>query len=163
MPSANTTEAIDNLTVAMSGIDNTLILLALIVIPIALTVATFLSSQYMLGFPCAIFWMILGSYMYQQSAIPWGDWQYFMFIGSCLGMVPFTVFATLGIRKQSRSFVEEAEDIVKDEEFEDREIDIETLEPRNRGNGKRNMSTGIRARAQKRRAKANLSRALRGK
>ena len=65
----------------------------------ALTVAMFLSREQLLGFPCVIFWAILGGYCYGLSAAMW-DIYYFVFIASTIGM---TVFCALGMYALHRS------------------------------------------------------------
>jgi len=104
MPSANTTEAIDGLTTAIQGIDTTFLLLVLIIVSVALTWAMFQSRSVMLGFPCAIFWAILGGYTYQQSTATW-DIYYLVFFGS-FGMAIFSMFAAYALRTKK----EEAEE-----------------------------------------------------
>jgi len=111
MPSSNTTEAIDYLadTLATSiaiMVDAT-VLIALLLIPLFLTVAMFMSKQAMLGFPCALFWAILGGYAYTQSTTPWGDWQYYLAFGSLLGMTVFTALAAFGLREKRDTLADE--------------------------------------------------------
>lgn len=77
-----------------------MILLALIFVPLGLTVAMFISRQAMLGFPCALFWAVLGGYAYTQSTTPWGDWQYYLFFASAFGMTTFTALAAFGLREK---------------------------------------------------------------
>ena len=104
MPSANITEAIDGLTTAIQGIDTTFLLLVLVVLSVALTWAMFQSRSVMLGFPCLIFWAILGGYCYQQSTTTW-DIYYLLFFGS-FGMAIFCAFAAYALRTKK----EEAEE-----------------------------------------------------
>ncbi|KKK90673.1 hypothetical protein LCGC14_2720680, partial [marine sediment metagenome] len=56
-------------------------------ISVALTWAMFSTRQMMLGFPCAIFWAILGGFAYTQSVIDW-DLFYLVFFAS-FGMTIF--------------------------------------------------------------------------
>ena len=62
-----------------------------------LTTAMFKSKQAMLGFPCLIFWCLLGGYCYLQSAIPWGDIYFYTFFAS-FGMGIFCAFAAFALR-----------------------------------------------------------------
>ncbi len=65
----------------------------------ALTAAMFGSRNVMLGFPCAIFWMITGGYAYTQSAALW-DIYYFIFFACALGMTTFSALAAYGLREK---------------------------------------------------------------
>ena len=107
MPSANTTEAIDNLTTAVESLTTTfsplvatLFLFALIAIAVALVAAMFLSREQLLGFPCVIFWGILSGYSYQQSTATW-DIYYFLFFASA-GMAIFCAIAMYGLHKSKK-------------------------------------------------------------
>lgn len=84
-----------------------LILLALIFIPLLLTVAMFITRQIMLGFPCALFWAVLGGYCYTLSTTPWGDWQYYLFFASAFGMTTFTALAAFGLRERRDTLADE--------------------------------------------------------
>ena len=63
---------------------------------VVLTCVMFLSRSSMLGFPCLIFWAILGGYCYQQSTATW-DIYYLLFFGS-FGMAIFSAFAAYALR-----------------------------------------------------------------
>ena len=95
-----------------------MVLLTLALLAISLTIAMFLSRNAMLGFPCVIFWVILGAYAYTLSTTPWGDWQYFLFFGS-FGMAIFCAFAAFGLREQKDTGTDEDEFI--DEKGGDKE------------------------------------------
>ena len=82
-----------------------MILLGLALLALGLTVAMFVTRQMMLGFPCGLFWAILGGYAYTQSTTPWGDWQYFLFFAS-MGMVVFSIFAAYALRTKKQEAVE---------------------------------------------------------
>ncbi len=69
-------------------------------IAVALTWAMFSTRQMMLGFPCAIFWAILGGHAYTQSVIDW-DLFYLVFFGS-MGMTIFSVIAMYGLRTKKQ-------------------------------------------------------------
>ena len=84
----------------------TSLMFALGVLPLGLTIAMFASKNSMLGFPCGIFWGILGGYAYSESIATW-DTHYFLFFAS-MGMVIFTIFAAFALRK--RDLDEPAED-----------------------------------------------------
>lgn len=79
-------------------------------IAVLLTITMFFSRQSMLGFPCAIFWAITGARAFTLSTIPWGDIEFFVFIGSILGMTPFTAYAAFGLREKRDSLAEEEMD-----------------------------------------------------
>ena len=79
-------------------------------IAVFLTITMFISRQSMLGFPCAIFWAITGAHAFTLSTIPWGDIEFFIFIGSTLGMTPFTAYAAFGLREKRDSLAEEEMD-----------------------------------------------------
>ncbi len=71
---------------------------------IVLTLAMFLSKQSMLGFPCTIFWAILGGYCYQHSTTTW-DIYYLTFFGS-IGVAIFCSFAAFALRTKKEELVE---------------------------------------------------------
>jgi len=72
--------------------------IALMLIPLGLTATMFATKNMMLGFPCGIFWGVLGGYSYLQSASTW-DWQYLLFF-ACIGMVMFSILAAYTLRKK---------------------------------------------------------------
>ena len=74
-----------------------------------LTVAMFATKKMELGFPCLIFWAILGGYAYTQSTIPWGDWQYYLFFASAFGMTIFSAIAMYGLRDKKKTLGESEE------------------------------------------------------
>jgi len=75
---------------------------------VILTYAMFQSRSAMLGFPCGIFWSVLGGYAYTQTAsfFPPTDMYAFLSIASLLGMTPFTILAAYALRTKK----EEAEE-----------------------------------------------------
>ena len=156
--SANITEAIDGLTTAIQGIDATLLLLLLIIIPVALTWAMFHSRSSMLGFPCLIFWAIMGGYCYQQSTATW-DIYYLTFFAS-FGMAIFCAFAAYGLRTKKEElaegdeFIDEGKDDVKfiDEGASEATPLIDSYSETG-GDKPRRISRGIRERANRRRAR----------
>ncbi len=85
-----------------------MVLLALILIPLGLTIAMFMSRNMMLGFPCAIFWAILGGYFYTLSEATW-DIYYLLFFASAFGMTSFTILAAYALRTKKEEKVEEDE------------------------------------------------------
>lgn len=117
-----------------------IIWLVLAIIPTALTWAMFHSRSSMLGFPTAIFWMVLGGYAYQNFTTPWVDWQYYVMLASLLGMVPFTIYASFGLR--------EKRDSIADEEMEEGEGEYIDEEK-----GEEPEHPTLRSRSQRRRAK----------
>ena len=78
---------------------NTVLLLGIVFVAVALTCAMFATKNVMLGFPCVIFWAIAGGQAYTLSVATW-DIYYFMFIGSVLGMAIFSALAMYGLRKK---------------------------------------------------------------
>ena len=86
-------------------------LLALCFVVVGLTVAMFVTKQMMLGFPCVIFWGVLGGYAYGESTATW-DWQYILFFAS-MGMVMFSALAMYGLRERRDTIA----DIETDEEL----------------------------------------------
>jgi len=81
-----------------------MLLAGLIVIATALTVTMFASKSSMLGFPCLIFWAIMGGYCYQESTATW-DLYYLTFFGA-FGMAIFCAFAAYALKTKK----EEAEE-----------------------------------------------------
>ncbi len=71
---------------------------------IGLTISMFQSRSAMLGFPCLMFWAILGGYCYQQSTVTW-DIYYLIFFAA-FGMAIFCAFAAYALRTKK----EEAEE-----------------------------------------------------
>ncbi len=71
---------------------------------VALTWAMFSTRQMMLGFPCAIFWAILGGLAYTKSVIDW-DLHYLMFFAS-MGMTIFSVIAMYGLRTKKQEIAD---------------------------------------------------------
>lgn len=138
----------DYATASIGG--DAMIFLFLSLIPLGLTVGMFASKQSMLGFPCTIFWAILGGYAYTQSTIPWGDWQYFLFIGCLIGMAPFSAVAAFALRtkKEEAAIGEEFIDEGREQEvFIDEKVGRE-----DGGDGKGSRrALGVRDRAEKRR------------
>ena len=65
-----------------------------------LTWSMFRTRQMMLGFPCAMFWVILGGVAYTESTTTW-DLQYLMFFAS-MGMTIFSVLAMYGLRTKKQ-------------------------------------------------------------
>lgn len=68
-------------------------------IAVWLTATMFRTRESMLGFPCAIFWVILGGYCFTLSAAIW-DVYYFVFIASALGMTIFSILAAFALREK---------------------------------------------------------------
>lgn len=82
------------------------------VLALGLTVAMFLSRNWMLGFPSAIFWFIFGGYCYTQSAATW-DIYYFLFFASSLGMTVFCAVGAYGLREQRDTGAEDIDEDMK--------------------------------------------------
>ena len=75
--------------------------LGLIIAALGLTIAMFVTRNQLLGFPCLIFWAILGGYFYQQSTTTW-DIEYLLFFAS-MGMAIFCGYAAFALRKSDLS------------------------------------------------------------
>ena len=122
---------------------------------VVLTYGMFSSRQSMLGFPCLIFWAILGGYCYQQSTVTW-DIYYLMFFGS-FGMAIFSAFAAYGLRtkkeelEEGDEFIDEGAD--KDIRFIDEVGKKGSDEPVDGEEKPRRISRSIRERAEKRRSR----------
>ena len=102
-----------------------IIYLVLAVIPVALTWAMFHSKSMMLGFPCVIFWAVLGGYAYGQFTTPWVDWQFYLAIASLLGMVPFCALSAYGLREKHDTLAEEGMEEEGEEKYVDEEAEAE--------------------------------------
>ena len=121
-----------------------------------LTTAMFRSRQAMLGFPCGIFWALLGGYAYTMTDqfFPPVDLYAFLSIASLLGMTPFTIFAAYGLRTKKEElaegdeFIDEGKDDVKFID-EDGKPDSNTDDEEK----PRRVARNIRERAERRRAK----------
>ena len=84
-----------------------LIYLVLGLLALGLTIAMFATRNMMLGFPCVIFWAVLGGYAYTESTTAWGDWQYYLFFASAFGMTIFCALAMYGLREKRDSIADE--------------------------------------------------------
>ncbi len=69
-------------------------------IAVVLTWSMFSTRQMMLGFPCAMFWAILGGFALTQSVVDW-DLFYLVFFAS-MGMTIFSVIAMYGLRTKKQ-------------------------------------------------------------
>jgi len=118
----------------------------------------FASKQAMLGFPCLIFWAIMGGYCYQESVATW-DMYYFTFFGS-FGMAIFCAFAAYALRTKKEElaegdeFIDEGKDDIKfiDEGASEAAPLIDSYSESDGGKPRR-ISRGIRERASRRRAR----------
>ena len=68
-------------------------------IAVLLTCTMFVTKERMLGFPCVIFWALVGGQAYILSTIPWGDIYFYIAFASLLGMTTFTALASFGLRE----------------------------------------------------------------
>ena len=103
-----------------------MLLAGLIVISVALTCTMFATRQSMLGFPCAIFWAVMGGQGYLQSTATW-DIYYIVFFAS-MGMTIFSLFAMYGLRGKDLSGPDADEEPFIDEE---KEPDISGIDKNN--------------------------------
>jgi len=69
-------------------------------ISVLLTCTMFAIKQVMLGFACAIFWMITGAQAYTLSEATW-DIYYFIFIACSLGMTLLCVLGMFGLKDKT--------------------------------------------------------------
>ena len=116
-PTGGVTTIIDSLIAIgylIGGIS--MILFTLAILALGLTIAMFHTRNLMLGFPCAIFWAVLGGYSYTQSTVTW-DWQYFLFFAS-MGMVIFCLLAMYALRTKDLSEPNADEEAFFDEKKE---------------------------------------------
>jgi len=129
-----------------------MLLAGLIIISSALTCTMFASKQAVLGFPCLIFWAILGGYCYQQSTATW-DIYYLTFFGA-MGMAIFCAFAAYGLRTKKEELA------IGDEYIDEGKDDVKFIDEGGKpdsdtddGEKPRRSSRNIRERAERRRAK----------
>ena len=130
-------------------------LYALLAIAVALTWAMFSSRNMMLGFPCAMFWAIMGGYCYTQSTATWDIW-YFLFFASAFGMTIFTMLAAFALRTKKEEVAEGDELIdegTEDLHYIDEGKSTETENPE--GSQMSSRTRGVRGRAKQRREKAS--------
>jgi len=104
--------SLDYATTTIGG-DVPLAFIALMLLPLGLTVTMFATKNSMLGFPSGIFWGVLGGYSYLQSTSTW-DWQYLLFFAS-IGMVIFSILAAYTLRSRDLA----GPDIDRGEQFID--------------------------------------------
>ncbi len=81
-------------------------LYALIAIALVLTLTMFLSRNMMLGFPCGMFWALVGGQAYIMSDATW-DIYYLLFFASAFGMTIFTILAAYALREKRDTIAEE--------------------------------------------------------
>ena len=102
-------------------------------IAVLLTCLMFATRERMLGFPCAIFWIITGAQAYTLSATPWGDIYYYIFIASALGMTTFCILASFALRERRDTLADEelekGEGTYVDEAGGGKETDLLSEEP----------------------------------
>ena len=129
-------------------------LYALLAIAVALTFAMFSTRQMMLGFPCVIFWAIMGGHCYGQSIYTW-DTYYFLFFAS-FGMAIFCALAMFALRSKKE---EKAEG---DEYIDEGKDDIRYIDEGSPSEGDKSeeseeskQTKRVRGRAKERREKAS--------
>lgn len=84
-----------------------MLLTVLIIISLALTCTMFATRERMLGFPCAIFWILTGAQAYILSTTPWGDIYYYIFFASAIGMTVFCILASFALRERRDTLADE--------------------------------------------------------
>lgn len=137
------------------------LLAVLVFVAVVLTAIMFATKQSMLGFPCVIFWAILGGQAYTLSATTW-DTYYLIFFACTLGMTTFCALGAWGLREPRDTIAdEELDEEVRDTEKEEKYIDegtkvgeIDELFSVESEDGKPSKRTeAVRGRAKKRRTK----------
>ena len=114
-------------------------------IAVMLTFVMFHSKNSMLGYACAIFWVLTGAQALTLSISPWGDIYYFLFFACAFGMTLFSILAAFGLREKKETMAdEEMDEDAEPEDKEDGEFLDEKREPSDR-------TARLRARADKRR------------
>ena len=91
--------------ILIGGVD--LIYLFLSLIALGLTMAMFHTRNMLLGFPCVIFWAVLGGYAYTESTVAWGDWQYYLFFACAFGMTIFCALSMYALREKRDTIADE--------------------------------------------------------
>jgi len=131
-----------------------MLLAGLIVIATALTATMFASKSSMLGFPCLIFWAIMGGYCYQQSTATW-DIYYLTFFAS-FGMGIFSMFAAYALRtkkeeaKEGDSYFDEGRD--RDVKFiDEQDSELGAVDAESESESSYSHARTIRDRARRRR------------
>ncbi len=128
-------------------------LYALIAIAVALTWIMFQTKSMMLGFPCVIFWAIMGGYCYTMSIYDWDIW-YFLFFAS-FGMAIFSSIAMYGLRtkkeeeEEGDQLIDEGGDkkirFIGEDEFSENEAEETSRQVRTvRDRAERRRTKGIR-------------------
>ena len=123
-------------------------------IAVLLTCVMFATRESMLGFACAIFWVIMGAQAYTLSTTPWGDIYYYMYFASAFGMTIFCILAAMGLREKRDSIADEelekGDGTYVDEVEGGKEPDLLSAEPEPKPS-KRTLA--LRKRAENRRSK----------
>jgi len=131
-----------------------MLLTALMIIAIALTCTMFATRERMLGFACAIFWVITGAQAYTLSTTPWGDMYYYLFFASSFGMTLFCILAAFALREKhdapAEEELEKGEGGYIDEDGSDKEPDLLSEEPETKPSKR---TQALRKRAADRRSK----------
>lgn len=129
-----------------------LIYLFLSLIALGLTIAMFATRQMLLGYPCVIFWAILGGYAYTESTIAWGDWQFYLFFASAFGMVSFCALAMYALRTKKEE-EEEGDQLIDEGKDDTRYVDEGKDESEESEGGTSRQRKSVRDRADRRREK----------
>lgn len=94
-------------------------------VAVVLTATMFATKQSMLGFPCVIFWAIMGGEAFTQSEATW-DTYYLLFFACTLGMATFCALGAWGLREPRDTIADEGLD--EDAEDADKEDDLFSIE-----------------------------------
>ncbi len=84
-----------------------MLLITLVLIAVALTTTMFATRQSMLGFACALFWIMVGGQAYTLSTGAWADIYFYLFFGAGFGMTTFTALAAYGLREKRDTIAED--------------------------------------------------------
>ena len=133
----------------MVDVGISLFMLVLAILALGLTIAMFSTRESMLGFPCAIFWAVLGGFAYTQFTTAWVDWQFYLAFACLLGMVPFSALAAFGLREKRDTIADE--DMGEEGKDEGGYVDEEKEAVFEEESGVSERTKGIRDRAKRRR------------
>ena len=120
-------------------------------IAVLLTCLMFATRQSMLGFACAIFWVITGAQAYTLSTEPWGDIYYYLFFASAFGMTLFCILASFGLREKYDTIADEELERGEGEYISEGEEKTDSFEESETKPSKRTQA--LRKRAEERRTK----------
>jgi hypothetical protein len=127
-------------------------------VAVTLTFLMFMTRNMMLGFPCFIFWALLGGDSYTLSLVTW-DMYYFLFFAA-MGMAIFCMIAAFALRKsdldakkkdhiESDKMIDEGKDTTLDNTPKE---SSQYFDEGGKGSGESRRSKELHARAEARRS-----------